>query len=101
MWGLRKSRSTQPTAAFADIHCHMLSGIDDGSKSEEESLLMAEMASHDGIGTVIVTPHQLGAFSHNAGDLIRKRTRSFSGCSAIGESLCRCSPARMSALNRA
>lgn len=77
MWGLFKSRPSEPQAAFADIHCHMLGGIDDGAKSEEESLLMAEMAAHDGIATVIVTPHQLGAFTHNSGALIRRRTAEF------------------------
>ena len=38
---------------------------------------MAEMAAYDGTRTVIVTPHQLGAFAHNTGDLIRRRTREF------------------------
>lgn len=60
---------------FVDIHCHLLPGIDDGSKSWDESLAMAEMAVRDGIQTVIVTPHQLGAFAHNHGDAIRQRTQ--------------------------
>ena len=59
---------------FTDIHCHMLFGIDDGSKSVEESLEMARMAVDDGIRTTILTPHQLGAFRRNTGDLIRRRT---------------------------
>lgn len=59
---------------FVDIHCHLLPGIDDGSASWEDSLAMAEMAAHDGIQTVIVTPHQLGAFGHNHGDAVRQRT---------------------------
>jgi protein-tyrosine phosphatase len=63
--------------AFADIHCHMLSGIDDGSKSPGESLDMARMAVEDGIRTCIVTPHQLGAFRCNEGDVIRARTAEF------------------------
>jgi protein-tyrosine phosphatase len=32
------------------------------------------MAVVDGIGTIVVTPHQLGSYAHNSGDLIRQRT---------------------------
>ena len=59
---------------FVDIHCHLVCGIDDGSKSWDETLAMARMATQDGIGTIVVTPHQLGNFGHNHGDLIRQRT---------------------------
>lgn len=59
---------------FVDIHCHLVPGIDDGSKSWEQSLAMARMAVADGIRTVVVTPHQLGNFAHNYGQLIRLRT---------------------------
>jgi len=48
--------------------------IDDGAKSWDESLAMAEMAVADGFGTMIVTPHQLGTYAHNGGNLIRQRT---------------------------
>ncbi len=63
---------TQP---FVDIHCHLLPGIDDGAKSWEESLEMAQIAVADGISTIIATPHQLGNFLHNEGASIRERTR--------------------------
>lgn len=59
---------------FIDIHCHLIPGIDDGSQSWEDTLAMAEMAAHDGIGAIICTPHQLGNYAHNHGDLIRERT---------------------------
>jgi protein-tyrosine phosphatase len=59
---------------FIDIHCHILPGIDDGSIDLAESLAMARMAVADGIGTIIATPHQLGNFSENRGDVIRART---------------------------
>jgi protein-tyrosine phosphatase len=62
---------------FTDIHCHMLFGIDDGSKSPVESLEMARMAVDDGIHTVVLTPHQLGAFRRNSGNVIRRRTAEF------------------------
>jgi protein-tyrosine phosphatase len=60
---------------FVDIHCHLIPGIDDGARSWQESLAMAQMATDDGVETVVVTPHQLGAYAHNAGQLIRQRTR--------------------------
>ena len=40
-----------------DVHCHILSGMDDGARSFEESLAMAEMAIRDGITHVVATPH--------------------------------------------
>ena len=63
-----------PSVPFVDIHCHLIPGIDDGAKSWQESLAMAEMAVADGTRTIILTPHQLGAFSHNDGDTVRART---------------------------
>ena len=42
---------------MVDLHCHILSGMDDGAKSAEESLAMAEMAIADGITHVVATPH--------------------------------------------
>jgi protein-tyrosine phosphatase len=63
-----------PFEPFVDIHCHLLPSIDDGADSWEHSLAMARMAAADGIGTVIATPHQLGAFGHNSGELIVTRT---------------------------
>jgi protein-tyrosine phosphatase len=60
---------------FVDIHCHLVPDIDDGAKTWDESLAMARMAVADGIQTIVVTPHQLGAYGHNTGDVIRARTR--------------------------
>ena len=34
---------------MVDLHCHILPGIDDGAKTVEESLAMAESAIADGI----------------------------------------------------
>lgn len=62
---------------FVDIHCHMLPGLDDGAVNLGVSLAMAEMAVADGIGTVIVTPHQLGSYSRNRGATVRAYTARF------------------------
>jgi protein-tyrosine phosphatase len=64
-----------PRWGLIDIHCHLLPHLDDGAKSWPESLAMAQVAAGDGIRAMIVTPHQLGAFARNGGDLIRSETR--------------------------
>lgn len=40
-----------------DLHSHLLPWIDDGAESLEMALEMARIASADGIGTVVCTPH--------------------------------------------
>jgi len=42
-----------------DLHCHILPGVDDGSRSLEESLSMARTAVEDGIHTIVATAHTL------------------------------------------
>jgi len=42
---------------MVDLHCHILPGLDDGSRSLEDSLAMAESAIADGITHVVATPH--------------------------------------------
>ncbi|MEI8189214.1 MAG: CpsB/CapC family capsule biosynthesis tyrosine phosphatase [candidate division NC10 bacterium] len=40
-----------------DLHCHILPGIDDGSRSWDESVEMARIAAADGITDIGATPH--------------------------------------------
>jgi protein-tyrosine phosphatase len=42
---------------MVDLHCHILPGIDDGARTIEDSLAMAEDAIQDGITCVVATPH--------------------------------------------
>ena len=73
-----------------DLHCHILSGMDDGAKTFEESLAMAEMAIADGITHVVATPHasnefrfDFAAVQHAAGELQRAvgdRLKVATGC---------------------
>ena len=42
---------------MVDLHCHILPGLDDGAKTIEESLAMAESAIAEGITHVVATPH--------------------------------------------
>jgi len=54
-----------------DLHCHILPGMDDGPKSIEESISMAEVAVEDGINTIVATPHTLnGVYTNATGDVI-------------------------------
>lgn len=45
------------TAALIDIHAHILPGVDDGSRSMEESIKLLELVSEQGVQAVIATPH--------------------------------------------
>lgn len=40
-----------------DLHCHILSGVDDGAKTIEDSLDMAHLAVEEGITHILATPH--------------------------------------------
>jgi protein-tyrosine phosphatase len=56
-----------------DLHCHILPGVDDGSRSLEESLSMAKMAVEDGIHTVVATVHTLnGVYVNPVHDVIAR-----------------------------
>lgn len=40
-----------------DVHCHVIPGVDDGSRSFEMSLAMLRQAVNEGISSIIATPH--------------------------------------------
>lgn len=42
---------------FFDIHCHILPGIDDGSRSMEETVKMLSLAYESGTREILATPH--------------------------------------------
>jgi protein-tyrosine phosphatase len=54
-----------------DLHCHLLPGVDDGSKNLAMSLEMARLACADGITTVVCTPHILPTVYENKGPEIK------------------------------
>lgn len=52
---------------FADMHCHSLSGVDDGAKTPEEMRAMLDAAYADGVRYLCFTPHfHLGYFGNNS-----------------------------------
>lgn len=52
---------------MVDIHCHILPGLDDGSKSMEESLAMAKSAVACGVTHVVGTPHSSSEYQFDYG----------------------------------
>jgi protein-tyrosine phosphatase len=45
-----------------DLHCHVLPGLDDGSRLLEETMDMARTAVGNNIDTIVATPHSLNGF---------------------------------------
>ena len=48
-----------------DIHCHILPGLDDGSKSWDMTLKMCHLAIQDGITHIVATPHANDAYAYS------------------------------------
>lgn len=48
-----------------DVHCHILPGVDDGSKSWEMSVEMCRMAAEDGIEHIVATPHANDRYAYD------------------------------------
>ncbi|MBP3635024.1 MAG: hypothetical protein J6J17_01005 [Bacilli bacterium] len=49
-----------------DIHSHLLYGVDDGSKSIEESVLIIKKLNKIGFTDIILTPHYINYSSYNS-----------------------------------
>lgn len=59
-----------------DWHCHILPGMDDGSRSVSESLSLLNMQADQGIATVIATPH-FYANDEGVESFIERREKAF------------------------
>ncbi len=56
-----------------DIHCHLLPGVDDGSKSNEETLACMQVMNDAGFKSVICTPHyQYPRFPNEETDILNR-----------------------------
>ena len=45
--------------AMVDLHCHLLPGIDDGSKNMEISLRLAREATENGVTDIMLTINEM------------------------------------------
>ena len=70
---------------FADIHTHILPGIDDGAQEQGEALEMVRMAWEDGTRVLFLTPHYRGVFKKHKPDELRDSFDAF--CRAVHEEL--------------
>ncbi len=58
---------------FADLHIHLLPGVDDGPGSLEETVRMLHLAHQGGTRTLVATPHMfLPPFDLDAPDTVRR-----------------------------
>ncbi|KRM76451.1 tyrosine protein phosphatase [Secundilactobacillus collinoides] len=58
-----------------DLHCHLLPGIDDGSKDMSTSLRLATQAVENGVDYALLTPHHMnGVYVNHREDVIRMTT---------------------------
>lgn len=62
-----------PDYTFADMHCHIIPQVDDGSESMEMSLAMLRIAMEQNIETIILTPHNKGGHHNVSLEGIDKR----------------------------
>lgn len=50
---------------YVDIHSHVMSGIDDGAKNEEDTLFLVESLQKIGAQKIITSPHTFSGFWNN------------------------------------
>ena len=55
-----------------DIHTHFLHGVDDGSRSLEETLKMLAESEEQGVKKVILTPHLRGNYNLDTDEITKK-----------------------------
>jgi protein-tyrosine phosphatase len=60
---------------FFDMHCHLLAGVDDGPRTDDEVLQMCRIAWDEGIRCAAATAHQNDHWPAVTPDLIRERTQ--------------------------
>lgn len=65
------------TGGRIDFHTHILPGVDDGSRSSEESIQMLCASSKDGVDGVVLTPH-FYADGDDPEKFLSRRSRAYS-----------------------
>jgi protein-tyrosine phosphatase len=62
---------------YTDIHSHILPGVDDGVKSDEEALTILDCYQALGVKKVIFTPHIMEDYTQNNATFLRSRFKQF------------------------
>lgn len=56
-----------------DMHCHIVPGVDDGSRNKKETLRMLEMMKEQGVIGIIATPHyHIGYFETELSEIEKR-----------------------------
>lgn len=71
---------------YADTHCHILPGIDDGSKNIEMTEKMLKMQKERGVTKIIATPH-FYLSEQSVGSFLEKRQAAYEQTKPIAEDL--------------
>ena len=58
--------------SYIDIHSHILYGIDDGSRSLEESINIIKNMKNIGFNDIVITPHYIEGTSYNCNNFGKK-----------------------------
>ena len=58
---------------FADIHTHLLPGVDDGAQELSQTIQLLRMAWKDGIRTVVLTPHYRGRYKQSSPKVLKEK----------------------------
>lgn len=59
-------------AGFVDIHSHVLYGLDDGARTEDDSVAMLDLAAASGTVAIVATPHANSQYEFRP-DLVEAR----------------------------
>lgn len=70
----RKPKPTaNPWQSFADIHTHLLPGVDDGVRSAAESVEILSLLHTKGVKRVYLTPHVMDDYPQNRAAYLKKQ----------------------------
>ena len=58
-----------------DLHCHLIPGLDDGAQTAAEALSLLQLAQHNGISHIVMTPHINPGYFDNTSAMIYQGLR--------------------------
>ncbi|WP_210486655.1 tyrosine-protein phosphatase [Rufibacter aurantiacus] len=73
LWGKSETATSSFADLFADMHSHLLPGLDDGATTLDDSLQLLEGLSALGFKKLCMTPHIMGDFYKNTPETIRAK----------------------------